>query len=726
MKHYSSSDNSDSEDLYAESETDDIVPSSDSELVSHSSDNEELVRSLSTSPVPQREHGHRHAIDSDDDDDDDEGALPTFSLSSQDFDQRTAARREQERRVQDGFFLVDQSDLEPPSRPHSSLSQHSDISRPEDSMMFIYPSMALSSSSEPATAQNGDVQEHATTNDSAQQRLFHKPSTHDIPTTIETSLETLSDKHSTTAQTEQQEGNSKDACTDNQPATDQTLPPPLSVATISVETAPLEPVSALIDGIEAGDAPVKPKLEFLNSHERTSIHAEKSEASLQPRVSRREELPTAVKALLDKLASEHQKSLPTPPGSIPINPSMSYIKVAAKCIGLLALLFLLGYSYAGHYHRSVFPAHVKVINVDYMEHPPTAVVHLSVFTTQLKQEQRPNRPPGFHIRVLNDNKPWSLAEAPPQSLHLLGEPILSCIWGGYCTVYIPLLQKALKKGPSPWLYMDGGSYYLHLWFANGTRAWNDSPEIFTNRGSRGRKPADDGEYEHKEEDDYMAYLRGQYQHLTSKVSEGYSSLSLSWTNIQWDHILPSIYEVQNMIHMALGYSQRSARILIDTVLQWKDTLARKEESALDRAKAALMRARQNAKKITSQTSFKMHQAADQIRDHAPFQSNRDQSSNIVEKQFNSFQKYVKAKLDRLSSSEFARKMDEFMLDVEEGLESLSRSKRVKKITRKVRSGDIQRQAQKIILEMEDQKDQLLETDVVRKLRRKMKKFMRRR
>ncbi|KAG0316526.1 hypothetical protein BGZ97_006700 [Linnemannia gamsii] len=175
----------DSEDPYGESETDELHPSSDSELVSHPSDNEDAQSSQL-----------HESDDSDDDGDDNDGD----SLLGE----------------RDGFQFVGHSDLDALTRPRSALSLHSDHDPLANDMNFVYPSMTLSQECDrdrrPSLPPvDNSVQELATTTSSTatltasavigtakanemERPDSHDPSAHDIPATLDSSLETISDQ----------------------------------------------------------------------------------------------------------------------------------------------------------------------------------------------------------------------------------------------------------------------------------------------------------------------------------------------------------------------------------------------------------------------------------------------------------------------------------------------------------------------------------------------------
>ncbi|KAF9174588.1 hypothetical protein BGX21_006703 [Mortierella sp. AD011] len=695
MRHYaqhtfpatSSSDNSDSEDLYGGFETDDLPPSSDSELVSHPSDNEEHTRSLSTSPSLAHAAFHsrrsaRASVVSGQDTDDESQALPSFSLSSQDFDQYLLSNRNQENRVQDDFFLVDPSDLEPSSRPHSSLSHRSDLERPEDAMHFIYPSMALSSSSSDSPQHGGEAQEyeidkgsHSLGEDSS-----HTHPAHDIPTTIDSSLETIlgEPKSVASAQSEHQQHNSGEEShkahlkvNDEGDKEDED---------IEGDKASVYQVSTH-DTTHLSKASVSSLAQTLTEEgagDNRSAHKDQVLPDSNVVLSQ----PTADVSFTETSVSSTTQQLPAAKSSrsISINTSWSLVNVITGCFGLLLMLLLAGYLSAEYYHRSVYPAHVVVSEIGYVENSRVAVVHLSVYTYKLKREARRNRPPGFHVRVLGDNKPWSLEEAPSHSSAIFGEPIVDCAWGGWCIVYVPSLLRQPKNGKSPFLCSDT-PYYLHIWFANGTRTSNAPPEIFTTFGEgkgtasecvsqtskllKGNQEANDD----VTEDNFLTFWKLQIQEIAEKAALYQPQLSLSWADMRWDYLQPAITEIQDMFSIAYAYYQHSAHIMADTVIQWKNQLVGVKDTMLERSDTALMRARCNAKIVTNHMSSKIKQVADQIQSSSVV-IEKHQPLSSMDRQARALKKTLEDQWKKLSLNDVVSKVDQLLAEIENNLESL--------------------------------------------------------
>ncbi|KAF9205736.1 hypothetical protein BGZ49_003577 [Haplosporangium sp. Z 27] len=720
MKHYahhtfpptSSSDNSDSEDLYGGFETDDLHPS-DSELISHPSDNEEHTRSLSSSPLPTfsafRSTGSARAgIDSGRDTDDEDQALPSFSLSSQDFDQHPPSQRNQSGRVQDDFFLVEPSDLEPSSRPQSSLSHHSDLERPEDPMHFIYPSMVLSPLSNDLL-HGGESQDQIVDKGSLlKEDSSHIPPTHDIPVTVDSSLETILGESST--QTRQcslnrefhrvhSEGketeNTQEKVDDNEEASFQVS----NVDTVHV----FKSLSPCLERNTNQSAQRKTLSESKPLPDSNTLQPAEEVAPVKGLKVSKSKSPTTTKSTLDPISQDRQARVLTSPKSIPINTSWSFINIITCCFGFLLMLLLAGYLSAEYYNRSVYPAHVVVSEISYVEDHRVAVVHLSVYTYKLKRETRCNRPPGFHVRVLGDKIPWSLEEAPAQSRELFGEPIVDCTWGGWCIIYVPSLVRRGKNGSSPFLCSDS-SYYLHIWFANGTRTSDAPPEIFTSLEEGKSKPLEclsrtfaslgggQSTPDDIADDSYLAYWKLQFQELAEEakaVVHNSYNLSLSWGNMKRHLIQPAVAEFQNLVKVAFIYYQHSTH----TMAKWVDRLIRTDDAVQKSPVTALTRAQSNAKKIRDHVSMKFWQVTDQVRGIPVVRSKR-QVLGSMEHQVRILKDTLENQWNKLSSNGIVGKVDELLVEVENNLESLMKSKGG------VRPEEIRRKAERLVKEAE--------------------------
>ncbi|KAG0330494.1 hypothetical protein BGZ99_003065 [Dissophora globulifera] len=609
---------------------------------------------------------------------DDDQTPPTFLLSSQDFEPRpsfstssSSRRHRLHDRIQDDFFLVEPSDLDPSSRPHSSLSNRSD-SHPDDTMGFIYPSMMLSHSSEAPSLPLGKAQDAVGDKVSLAQEASHAPAAHDIPATIDSSLETLSGTPQPTLTfAEQHHQPRPESRLDQHQGSDQTSQTQHDEGQLAQDhaddstslsgTTELSPIPAQVADTDTAH----------NVRESKESSSGISGASNTQRKS--------VKSLFDSVAQEDYSAARPTPGSgfIAINPVWNLKGVLAGCFGFLSLLVLIGFLAAEYYHSTTTPAHVVVSEINYAEFQRVTYVLLDVYTSRLTQEQRPNRPPGFHVRVLADDKPWTLKEAPAQALQFPAEPIVTCVWGGYCQIFIPTFLPRDHKIKSPQVCTDT-SYYLHIWFRNGTRISDRPIEIFTTRGHEGKSqecylrpaatvnvinPPWGAEDEADEADDYLDYWKEQMRRAADSVVHGYTSLSAIWTDRYSETIQLA---TQSMINMVLELYQQSSRLAARILMQWREAFSESEGDVLDRASAAVLRAQGNAKQITSRAAAGLRKLTCQFSDQA-FRDGRHSSP---------YGRTFKDQLDKLSAKKVLRKADQllhkaeyFLADVEDNFDT---------------------------------------------------------
>ncbi|KAF9902533.1 hypothetical protein BX616_001907 [Lobosporangium transversale] len=673
------SSNSDSEDLYGESETEERPHSPNSEPISHLSDNDDPTRSLSVSPILRVSHGDDAHSDSDLEDEDNN--LASYSLLSQDFNQNSVSQRERGGyRVQDDFFLVEQSDFEPSSRPHSSLSCHLEHGRPEDPMHFIYPSMALSSAQGALNELSDETKGGISNNDklSFLDRESHIP-THDLVSGIDSSLETISGTCQASLPGASQEA---------QPILITNTDPKTSLAQSPVNTAVVEGQHVVFTEVPAENTSMASSLPM-------DLHETEVVGSQNEKILTAADIPADVS---DEL-SDH----------ISIRPTWNLL-IALRAIGLVLFLMLAGILAANYRRQSIKPAHVKVDIIEYPEDSLAAYISLSVYTASLKQVNHPGQSPGFHIRVLEDSRPMSLDEAPAHLSCTFDEPAVKCQWAGSCQVYIGVKQGQLPKGCSD------RTYYLHLWFANGTRAWDSSPEIFTDSEESRRKSSNcrkrpffrnyfkDSDYY----DDFIAFFNQwrELQNITTKASGPWRDLSLN-------NILPTIPKLQDAARIAEECRLKSYNYLVNALQYCKSAPG----LMLDLITRGFEWVWINAERTTNHISLTVQKVVNQAKHRLGFYSYQKRSSWHLKKQIWVLQKTVKDKFDKLPVGSIIHKMDETLMDMEDNLESLLHSKQVKAVMKRLYMDEIQHWMEELADEVE-----IRVKRAKRNLRRKVNKF----
>ncbi|KAK3826805.1 MAG: hypothetical protein JOS17DRAFT_233042 [Linnemannia elongata] len=780
----------DSEDPYGESETDELHPSSDSELVSHPSDNEDV----------QSSQLHDSGDDTDDDGDDESNGL----LSER-----------------DGFQFVGHSDLDALTRPRSALSLHSDHDPLANDMNFVYPSMTLSQecdrdrdrdgrASMPAVDSSSGVQELATASSTAtltpassaacaasvastasavigtananemEQPDSHDPSAHDIPATLDSSLETISgqqyhhhqqlsssepsDKNSCKHKLQEQrnigndgrEGdstkiyphhnNSSHDSTVNTDRNDSSeceneldvyTPPPLrtprTVHTTSsaVLTTLSPPGVPTVDHDHRLIAPVNRQNSTRGGNE-TSGHTKAALQNLSP-----------IKSQVDHLPRPSKEAPPPTPGTVSNAPSpeRSFIRTLAtftRVAGLVSLVLVGGFLAVECYYRSLQPAHVALsaTGVTYADDHRLAVVNLDVYSSRLRQETHVRRSPGFHVRVLNNNNLWSLQDAPAQPLYLFADPFVVCPDGGSCQVYVASLQKRHKKNSSPWLCHDTG-YYVHIWFANGTRVPLSPPEIFTTRGKSDRKPLaclspatfigahsdkDTSRQEDDSEEHYLAYWRERWQQMSCAVSNPFSNKSQ--IAVYWDPFQSVIARAKAVAHAVAVYYKQSIDRMTNMLIELKGRLPRANIQTNTRSESSLSRARYNAKEFQARMASKMHDLSERF----PLlrckeEKARRQAKIPMEEQVRAFKKTVEEQFDSVTADKILRVADDVLSMAEASLEAILDTEALKDLAKTMRADEIKRATERAVLKAEEQLDALLHSELARQVNRDLQRLV---
>ncbi|KAG0287335.1 hypothetical protein BGZ96_008768 [Linnemannia gamsii] len=748
----------DSEDPYGESETDEPHPSSDSELVSHPSDNEDAQSSQL-----------HDSDDSEDDGDDNDG-------------NRLLGER-------DGFQFVGHSDLDALTRPRSALSHHSDHDPLANDMNFVYPSMTLSQECDRDRRASFSPVELATTSSAAtltasavigtananemERPDSHDPSAHDIPATLDSSLETISgqqqrqlssepsDNHNLQEQRticDEDQGNdstnnytynnnndsvhdsnvSSHSSDSSESELDTYTPfPPRTSRTVHTLSSAAVPAPSSLSGIPPANSDRKLKATVSDQDPSGGGNEPSDYTKTHPQDH------SSFNRLIDHLPQSSKKaasSIHTTTSNAP-SPERNFIKTLATFIrlaGLVSLIFVGGFLAVEHYYRSLQPAHVALseTGVTYADDHRLAVVNLNVYSSRFQQEKHVRRSPGFHVRVLNNNNLWSLQDAPAQPLYVFADPIVVCPDGGSCQIYVASLQKRHKKYASSWHCHDTG-YYVHIWFANGTRVPLSPPEIFTTRGKSDRKPlaclspaAFIGSHSDKSsswqeddgEDDYLAYWKERWQQMSGTVSSRFTHKSQ--IAFYWDPFQSVITRAKAMVHAFAIYYKRSTDRMINVLIGLKGSLPGVNIKPNKRFNAGFDRARSNAKELQTRTTSKMHDLRERILLLQRSEEKAWKQAKIpMEEQARAFKKAVEEQFDSITADKILRVADNVLSRAETSLETILETDAVKDLAKTMRADEIKRATERVVLKTEEQLDALLHSELARQVNRDLQRLV---
>ncbi|KAG0320244.1 hypothetical protein BGZ97_000395 [Linnemannia gamsii] len=431
----------------------------------------------------------------------------------------------------------------------------------------------------------------------------------------------------------------------------------------------------------------------------------------------------------------------------------------------VALTIILAVLVGTHMSSSTFsqPSHVIVRQIDYVQNGRMGVAHVDFLTAKGTPYKGRHQHP-FHVRILGDDKAWTVRGAPSESAPGVGDPIVQNLGNGTFKIYITLLRKRhLRAGPadtplSSWLCPTKTQHFIHIWFANGTRVPLTPRELVwpkrvvvpsANRvkseegpigdskssscpgvrsvhrgnckcrgGSRNTKavptPAFDkiNDFEDDEDEDASQVWKDQLQRLSAPMAKHLSNDTLKWMSRQWGLLQPVLCDVHDITNNALSYALHSAKRLFFLFSSWVDQVFGRQDYLVLCSKDILSRA---------------HQGAHQLKDRFFQRCSKDMKHNtgrkeqqrdlivLLDEQFQSLKRTGQAAAEaaKLPTAEkVLQKMDDLMVEVEDQVEKFLKSKRVKAMTERVNAEEILKKADKVLADAEDRMEKVWKTKMV--------------
>ncbi|KAG0055756.1 hypothetical protein BGZ83_007481 [Gryganskiella cystojenkinii] len=432
-------------------------------------------------------------------------------------------------------------------------------------------------------------------------------------------------------------------------------------------------------------------------------------------------------------------------------------------LGLFVIISVLFAGFATHltyqsWIEASRTAHAEIASVRYAHDHRLAVAHLQTYSANFepRTSSSSSKSETYHVRVLTDDRPWSLQEA-PEHVTIFGEPIVRDFFNG-TYIYVRSLYRpkrpqrlstttsAKTETSSPWICSDD-AFYLHVWFANGTRISDHATEIFTTKalgtvkplsclttgtGTKDRKAAVDPEKEgasedmddEEEEADYIRYWRQRWQTTTAKVKSNLLEMS---RQVNWREIQKSVSEVPYLIEQALFYTRRSLFSWTSYLVEWARTflyqsdnviiLNNDKDDVLNRAQTIFERARLNAKKTTDTATDRLKEFADKIQSQfqgaTPPQVAPHPFEQVLKEQIHQVQKVVQENAELFSTRNVLQVADDLFLEAEAGVEALWHSKAMKHVAKVAHVEDLKKQAKKVSRAAEDKIESMMQSKVVR-------------
>ncbi|KAF9144504.1 hypothetical protein BGX30_012577 [Mortierella sp. GBA39] len=382
------------------------------------------------------------------------------------------------------------------------------------------------------------------------------------------------------------------------------------------------------------------------------------------------------------------------------------------------------------------PSHANIRHIDYVQNGRMGVAHVDFLTAKSTPYKGKHRHP-FHVRILGDDKAWSVRGAPTESTPGVGDPIVQDLGNGTFKIYVALLRKHHPQGTAPadvtlssWLCRTKTQHFMHIWFANGTRVPLTPRELVwpkrvvvppTDRVPTHTPPDRLDDFEDDEDEDANQTWKDQLQRLSSPMVKHLSKDTVKWMNQQWGLLQPVLCDVHDMTNSALSYTFHSAKRLFFLFSSWVDQLFGRQDYSATRSWDVLTRAHQGAHQLKDRF-FERCSSKGKQRQGKGSKEQKDLSV-LLDEQFQSFKRSGQAAAEavKLPTAETVlQKMDDLMVGVEDQVEKFLKSKRVQAMAERMNAEEILKRADKIMAD-EDRMEKVWKTEKVQDVHSKVTK-----
>lgn len=409
------------------------------------------------------------------------------------------------------------------------------------------------------------------------------------------------------------------------------------------------------------------------------------------------------------------------------------------------------------------PSHAFVRQIDYVQNGRMGVAHVDFLTAKGTPFKGKHQHP-FHVRILGDDKAWTVRGAPTDSTPGIGDPIVQDLGNGTFKIYVALLRKRHPRGAptdtplSSWLCPTKNQHFMHIWFANGTRVpltpqelvWpkrvvvpptdrvksgNDQIGDFkspkcpglrnihrANCNCRGRrkntkaastpKPDKIDDFENDEDEEATQMWKDQLQRLSAPMVKHLSNDTVKWMSQQWGLLQPVLCDVHHMTNNALSYTLHSAKRLFFLFSSWVDQVYGRQDYLATRSQDILTRAHKGAHQLKD----RFLQRCSKGKKHNKNRKEQQKDLTVLlDEQFQSLKRTGQAAAEaaKLPTAETVlQKMDDIMVEVEGQVGKFLKSKRVQAMVERVNAEEILKRADKVLADAEDRMEKVWKTEMV--------------
>ncbi|KAF9150590.1 hypothetical protein BG015_007609 [Linnemannia schmuckeri] len=413
------------------------------------------------------------------------------------------------------------------------------------------------------------------------------------------------------------------------------------------------------------------------------------------------------------------------------------------------------------------PSHAIIRQIDYVQNGRMGVAHVDFLTAKGTPYKGKHQHP-FHIRILGDDKAWSVRGAPIESTPDVGDPIVQDLGNGTFKIYVALLRKRHPRGAfadvplSSWLCPTKTQHFLHIWFANGTKVPLTPRELVWPKrvvvspagriksgkdtksshcsgvgvhsgnckfGWRNTKATSNpthtsldklDDFEDDEDDDANQTWKDQLQRLSAPMVKHLSNNTVKWMGQQWGFLQPVLCDVHDMTNTALSYTLHSAKRLFVKLSTWVDQLFSRQDYLATHSWDILARAHQGAHQLKN----RFFERCSKGKQHKKERKEQKDMIVLLDEQFQSFKRSGQAAAEAAkfpTAEKVLQKMDDLMVEVEDQVEKLLKSKRVQAMAERMNAEELLRRADRVLADAEDRMEKVWKTEKVQDVHLKVVK-----
>jgi hypothetical protein len=195
---------------------------------------------------------------------------------------------------------------------------------------------------------------------------------------------------------------------------------------------------------------------------------------------------------------------------------------------------------------------------------------------------------------------------------------------------------------------------------------------------------------------------------------------------QWELLHPVLCDVHDITHKALSHTLRSAKKQLFLFSSWVDQVSGSQDHSATRGQTIFSKAQQGARQLKIQFLERVSEWAGKKSGPTTTRNEKNDIISLLDEQFQSFKRSGQAAAEaaRFPTAETVfQKVDELMVEVEDQVEKLVKSKRVQAMTEQLVAEEIFRKADKILAGAEDRMEKMWKAEIAQGVNKRVTKAM---